>query len=207
MQTQTNATPVSSTQLPAIAAVVIHEVSDYATWKSAFDTHAEARKKAGIFTAHVNRDIDNPNLITLYLGARTAEGLKAFSASPDLKETMQRAGVIGAPHIALITPVEDETVKDRSLPGAIVRHEVADFKTWKKAFDEHAVARGAAGIVGHAVNRSVEQPNLVVTYLQAESLEKLREFAASPNLKETMQKAGVQGQPAISFVTGQEWTN
>ena len=82
-----------------------------------------------------------------------------------------------------------------------------DLEWRKKAFDEHAGARGASGIVGHAVNRSVEQPNLVVIYLQAESLEQLRTFAASPNLKETMQKAGVQGQPAISFVTGQEWSN
>ena len=159
---------------------MIQEVSDYTTWKSAFDAHADARKKAGIFTAHINRDIDNPNLVTAYVGARSAEGLKAFIASPDLKETMQRAGVKGAPHIALITPVEDETVKDRSLPGAIVRHEVADFKTWKKAFDEHAGARGAAGIVGHAVNRSVEQPNLVVLYLQAESLKNYVSLSRRP---------------------------
>lgn len=67
--------------------------------------------------------------------------------------------------------------------------------------------RRAAGILGHAVNRSTKNPNLVVVYLQAESLDALRTFAGAPELKAVMKAAGVIGAPDISFVNGSAWTN
>jgi hypothetical protein len=105
----------------------------------------------------------------------------------------------------MITPVEDLTVKSKPLAGAIVRREVKDYAAWKVGFDAHAEARARAGIVGHAVNRSTENTNHVVLYLQAESLDALRAFASSADLKATMQKVGVIGAPEISFVNGGAW--
>jgi hypothetical protein len=207
MQTQTTTDRVPSTELPAIAAVISHEVNNYDAWKRVYDAHADARRGAGIFTTHVNCAVDDPNLVSLYIGARNAKDLKRFISSVDLKETMQRGGVAAPPQIILVTPVEDYTVKDRRLPAAIVRHAVADFGAWKKAFDEHARVRTAAGIVGHAVNRGIDNPNLVVVYLQAESLEELRQFTASADLKDALKRAGVEGSPAITFVRGQDWSN
>jgi hypothetical protein len=102
----------------------------------------------------------------------------------------------------MLVPVEDFTVKDRPLAGAIVRHKVADFDVWKKAFDDHAAARMQAGVVGHAVNRVTDDANTVVIYLQTENLESLRQFAASEDLKTVMTNAGVQGPPLIAFVQG-----
>jgi hypothetical protein len=118
---------------------------------------------------------------------------------------MKGAGVKGPPQLAKITPVEDLTVKDRPLPAAIVRHEVSDYAAWKRGFDDHANARARAGIIGHAVNLSAQSPNVVVVYLQAESLDALRAFASMPELEETMKSAGVIGAPDVSFVNGQGW--
>lgn len=196
-----------STELPAVASVVTHEVSDYAAWKRIYDRHADARKRAGIFTAHVNRDAENPNLITIYLGARNSDSLQSFLSSSDLKSTMQKAGVKAPPQIFLIKPIEDLTIKDRALPAVMVRHRVADYAAWKKVFDDHAGTRGKAGIVGHAVNRGIDEPNLVVVYLQAEKFDQLHSFTNSADLKQTMERAGVQGSPQISFVNGQRWGN
>ena len=92
----------------------------------------------------------------------------------------------GPPHIVDLTPVEDLTCKDRPLAGLIIRHEVRDYAAWKQAFDGHGDARANAGVIGHAVSRSVRNPNVVVVYLQAESLEALRAFAAAPELKAVM---------------------
>jgi hypothetical protein len=193
--------------LPSIAAVVSHDVTDYETWKLAFDGHSTARKGAGIVAAHVNRDASNPNQLSIYLASNDAEQLSAFLSSRDLMTTMRDAGVKGPPSIAMITPVEDQTVKDRPLAGAIVRHEVSDFATWKRAFDGDGGARQKAGVVGHAVNRGIKNPNLVVVYLQAESVDALRAFAGRPELKAVMKEAGVVGAPDINFVTGGAWTN
>jgi hypothetical protein len=201
-QTQTHSAPVARA-----AIVVTHEVENFETWKAAFDGHASARQRAGVIAAHVNRNAANPNLLHVYLAAGSREQLSAFLASADLKQVMQQAGVKGAPQVAQVTPTEDYTVKDRALCGAIVKHRVANYETWKAAFDAHAGARGAAGIVGHAVNRGAEDPNLVVVYLQAESLDSLRSFSTSADVKQVMQQAGVQGAPEITLVNGAAWTN
>lgn len=204
MQTTADRRPAPSA-LPAAAAVVTHEVNDYATWKRAFDEHAASRKRAGIVGTHINVSADNPNLVSVYLAAADLASLRAFLGNEDLKATMVRAGVKGPPTVSLITPVEDATVRDRAVPGAIVVHKVAAYDTWKKAFDGDAGARAAAGIIGHAVNRSIDDPNVVVVYLQSTTLDQIRQFAASPGLKETMMKAGVEGAPKIAFVQGAEW--
>jgi hypothetical protein len=203
MQTTTENRP--STSLPAAAAVVTHEVADYAAWKKVFDEGAAPRKKAGIVGTHVNRSADNPNLVSVYLAAADLGQLRAFLGNDDLKATMARAGVKGSPTVALITPVEDQTVRDRPLPGAIVSHRVASYDAWKRAFDGDASARASAGIVGHAINRGIDDPNVVIVYLQSTSLDQVKAFAASPDLKETMIKAGVEGAPKIVFVQGAEW--
>ncbi len=187
------------------AVIVTHAVESYETWKRAFDAHAAAQGSAGIVATHINRSAENPNLLSVYLAATDAAKLDAFLSSADLKATMKNAGVKGAPTFAKITPMEDRAVKDRALPGAIVRHEVADYAAWKRGFDADAPARARAGIVGHAVNRSAERPNVVIVYLQAESLDALRAFTSKPELKETMKAAGVVGAPEIAFVNGQAW--
>lgn len=199
MQTQT------TTQLATVAVVVSHAVESYDAWKRIFDGDAPARRAAGIVATHVNRSADDPNVLAVYLAATDAAKLDAFLGSAALKETMKGAGVKGAPQIAKINIVEDLTVKDRALAGAIVRHEVADYAAWKKGFDGHAGARAQAGIIGHAVNRSVQNPNVVVVYLQAESLDALRAFASAPDLKEVMKAAGVVGAPDIKLVNGGVW--
>jgi hypothetical protein len=203
-QTTADRRPAPSA-LPAAAAVVTHEVNDYATWKRAFDEHAGARKRAGIVGTHINVSADNPNLVSVYLAAGDLASLRAFLGNDDLKATMMKAGVKGPPTVALITPVEDQTVRDRPVPGAIVIHRVASYDAWKKVFDGGAPARTSAGIIGHAVNRGVDDPNVVVVYLQSTTLDQVRNFTASPDLKETMMKAGVEGAPKIAFVQGAEW--
>lgn len=200
MQTQ-----AQTTNLATVAVLVSHAVESYETWKRAFDGHAAARRNAGVVATHINRSADNANLISVYLAATDAAKLDAFLSSADLKETMKGAGVVGAPQIAKITPMEDLTVKDRSLPAAIVRHEVSDYPAWKRAFDGHAEARARAGIIGHAVNVSAENSKLVIVYLQAESHDALRAFASAPEVKDVMKAAGVVGAPEISFVNGGGW--
>lgn len=189
---------------PIAAVVVTHEVENYETWKRAFDQHAASRKKAGIVSAHINRDAAQPNLLSVYLAGNDAAKLAGFLSSQDTMTTMLNAGVKGPPRIARITPVEDNTRKD-ALAGLIVRHKVADFAAWKRGFDAHAGARADAGIVGHAINRSDDDPNVVVVYLQARSLDQLRAFASSASLKEAMQRAGVSSPPELSFVQGGAW--
>jgi quinol monooxygenase YgiN len=194
----------ASRSMPAAAAVLSHEVKDYDAWRAVFDEHASARKSAGIKGGQVHRSADHPNTVVIYLAADSGDAIGKFLADPELKSTMQRAGVISAPTAVMLTPVEDRTVNGRALPGVIIKHKVADFDQWKTAFDAHAATRAKAGVIGHAVNRVTDSPNTVVVYLQAENLDALRQLSSSEDMKSTMMKAGVQGPPELNFVQAQK---
>ena len=77
-----------------------------------------------------------------------------------------------------------------------------DYAAWKRIFDEHDATRKKAGLIGYAINRRTEKPNTVVVYLQAGSLDQIRAFVQSADLKATMDRAGVVGAPQITFVHG-----
>jgi hypothetical protein len=183
-----------------LAAVVTHAVADFDAWKPAFDAHQGAREKAGIYAHCLNRLSSDVPTISAYFLARDRGKLEAFLAAPELAEAMRAAGVTGPPSILLVRQVEDTTRWDRPLAAAIVVHDVADFDRWKKAFDAHAPGRDRAGVVAHAVNRSVENPNQVIAFLQAEDENQLHAFFEAPELAQTMKAAGVLGPPHVTFV-------
>ena len=189
------------------AAVVTHRVTSYETWKKAFDDHEPARRAGGIVGHHINRGIDDPNLVSVYLAARSSAELQAFLGNADLKATMARAGIEGAPTIVMLDPQEDQTLKRDPLAGMIVTHDVADYAAWKQVYDQVATLRQQAGIIGAAVNRVAGSPNRVVVFHQAESPDALRAFASSPDVKAAMQRAGVTGAPSFAFVTGAGWAS
>lgn len=82
-----------------------------------------------------------------------------------------------------------------------VRHEVADYGVWRKAFDSFAPMQKKQGIIYKAVYQSTDDPNDVTVIHDFHSLEKAKAFAASPELKAAMEKAGVKGAPQIWFTT------
>ena len=84
--------------------------------------------------------------------------------------------------------------------AVLVSHRVEDYDAWKKAFDEHKAARIDASFIGHHINRGVDDPTLVYLYGPATDLEKVKSFMDSSDLRQAMQKAGVQGAPTITLV-------
>jgi len=82
-----------------------------------------------------------------------------------------------------------------------VRHQVADYGTWRKAYDGFAAAQKKGGVVYKAVYQSADDPNDVTVIHDFHSLEKAKAFAASPELKSAMEKSGVKGAPQIWYTT------
>jgi heme-degrading monooxygenase HmoA len=77
---------------------------------------------------------------------------------------------------------------------------VEDYAKWKSAFDGHAATRKAYGSKGGHVFRSADNPNEVVVLMEWDSLEKVRQFAQSDDLRKAMQQSGVSDQPNIYFL-------
>ena len=76
------------------AMIVRHSVRDYGPWRAAFDAHEPARTAAGLTNGRVYRSAEDSNNLVLLLTSRTG-GRGEFGASNELRETMQRAGVVG----------------------------------------------------------------------------------------------------------------
>jgi hypothetical protein len=82
----------------------------------------------------------------------------------------------------------------------IVRHKVKDFAAWKKAFDGHAGAQKAAGLSNPRIFRSADDANETVVLFDAKDIAAAKQFSAAPDLKSTMQAAGVVDQPTMYFL-------
>jgi hypothetical protein len=78
---------------------VRHTVADYATWRKAYDAFHAARGPLGVTADAVYQALDNPNDVTVTHDFLTPEAAKAFVTGAELKATMSKAGVIGAPTI------------------------------------------------------------------------------------------------------------
>ncbi len=80
-----------------------------------------------------------------------------------------------------------------------VRHDVADFDQWKKAYDDFDDERKSMGVTNHGVYQADGNPNDVTVYHHFDSMDAAQTFAGSPRLQEVMKSAGVQGEPNIWF--------
>jgi hypothetical protein len=80
-----------------------------------------------------------------------------------------------------------------------VRHKVADFSAWKKAYDDFDAVRRSMGVVAQRVYQLDGDPNDVTVYHDFATMEAAKAFAASDKLKQAMQRGGVQGSPEIWF--------
>jgi quinol monooxygenase YgiN len=78
---------------------VRHKVADFGKWKIVFEEVEPFRKQLGSSGSHVFRNDSNPNEVLVITDwDNKAQGLK-FGQSPELKNAMERAGVLSAPEI------------------------------------------------------------------------------------------------------------
>ena len=86
--------------------LVKHKVEDYKKWKTVYDGHESIRKKSGSKGAHLFRGKDNSNELVILFEWDSVENAKKFAASQDLRETMQKAGVVEMPDIFYLDEVQ-----------------------------------------------------------------------------------------------------
>jgi len=80
-----------------------------------------------------------------------------------------------------------------------VRHDVADYARWRRAYDAFDAERPGMGVVGAAVYPSAEKETDVTITHDFETLEAAKAFIGSQRLREVMGAAGVTSVPTIWF--------
>ena len=86
--------------------LIRHKVQDYATWKSVFDEHGDARKAAGSKGGYLLRSADDPNELVIMLEWDDLGKARQFVESAELRQAMERAGVAGPPDIHFLEQID-----------------------------------------------------------------------------------------------------
>ena len=87
--------------------IIRHKVTDYATWKTAFDGHSAARAAGGSRGGQLYRNASNPNEMIAVFEWDSLDNARQFAQSDNLRETMQRAGVADIPDVYFVEKIED----------------------------------------------------------------------------------------------------
>jgi heme-degrading monooxygenase HmoA len=82
--------------------LVRHRVADYERWKVAFDAHGVTRQANGSRGGQLFRDAADPNELVVLLEWDILENARQFAHSEELREVMQRAGVVDRPDISFL---------------------------------------------------------------------------------------------------------
>jgi hypothetical protein len=82
--------------------LIRHKVRDFSEWKRGYDAHLPKRVEAGLTEKHLLRGAQEPNEVILLFEAKDLNRAKTFAESTDLKETMQKVGVVDKPDIYFV---------------------------------------------------------------------------------------------------------
>ena len=85
-------------------------VEDYEKWKPGFDEHSTSREENGSKGGRLFRTADDPNEVVILLEWDNLENARQFTQSEDLREAMQRHGVVGQPDMYFLEEVEEVPV-------------------------------------------------------------------------------------------------
>lgn len=192
-----------SMQMPAAALIVRSHVADFEKWKAVFDAHEQNRRDHGMAGHHINQSADDPNRLTVYFPVSDLDRAKQYFGSDEVKAAMAEAGVMGPPDVTWVKPLRSDPVMDRdNVPAMMVSHKVDDVNAWLEVYDGGDDIRRSGGIIGHGANQDLADPDILTVYHQADSMDTLKQFVQSEELRIAMKEAGVISEPEISFHYG-----
>ena len=82
---------------------------------------------------------------------------------------------------------------------AVIQHHVADYQVWRKAYDGFGDVQKAGGVTRPSVYRSTDDPNNVLIVHGFATSADAEKFLGGTELREAMQRAGVQGRPRVEI--------
>lgn len=79
--------------------LIRHKVRDFSEWKRGYDAHLPKRAEAGLTEKHLLRGDSDSNEVVILFEAKDLRRAKTFAESADLRETMEKVGVLDEPDI------------------------------------------------------------------------------------------------------------
>ena len=78
---------------------VLHHVKDFDAFRKVYDSAAPMQKAGGVTAESVHRMAGDPDNVLIIHHFDSLAAAQTFFSNPELKEAMQRGGVMGEPRI------------------------------------------------------------------------------------------------------------
>jgi hypothetical protein len=198
--TTASTTPASTiVTTPQNMLVVMQKVANYSKWKAVYDGHDTARVAAGLHNYVVERGVQDSNMVMVVLKADDTAKARAFAKDPGLKEAMKRGGIVGAPTIALVTMVYQDTSTVSTTLRASSTLTVKDFDTWEQGLKAGEQERKDNGLMLRAYGHDASDNHKVRIVSALLDSAKAMAYYKSDAIKKRMADGGVVGKPERWF--------
>lgn len=134
--------------------------------------------------------------ISLFLGAAIILFCFSCGGSDEKKEATTDTTTTAAVETPSVAPEKPAFTPFKTF---MVQHRVKDFTKWRAGYMGGDSMRKAYGMSHFRFGRGLEDSNLVYVIDIITDVQKAKELAASPELKNRMAKAGVSGPPKFSY--------
>lgn len=180
---------------PETMMLVRNKVTDYDKWLAGFESHDSLKLANGLHNYVIGRSVADPNMLLVATKADDIAKAKAFGQSPELKQAMQKDGVVGKPTIAFVTTVYQDTSTIATPLRSMTMITVKDWDTWKAGFESHRQDRLDAGLTDRVYGHDPTDNHKVTIVVAVSDTAKANAFWNSDKLKDDMAKGGVVGKP------------
>jgi heme-degrading monooxygenase HmoA len=102
-----------------IKLLVHHKVADYGKWREVFDSMKDVRQSFGMTGEQVLHVSGSPNEIVALTEWTDADQARAFATSSELRQGMQKAGVITQPEVLILEEAKNAQELTRQVLRAI----------------------------------------------------------------------------------------
>jgi len=203
-ETSTAADKVPETTPPAKLSNVMvmqFKVTDFAKWQAKYESKERdsIRRASGLTNYVAGRGLDDPNRVIVFLKMEDANKAKALTASQGMKDRMKEAGVTGTPSFNYMEVVMDDSSPIEQTNRLLMSEKVKDWDAWKKEFDQNKQVRINSGLIDRGLGHAIDDNHQVSIVFAVTDMAKAKAFLQSPELKDKMEKAGVEGKSTSFF--------
>jgi len=178
--------------------MIMHfKVADFAKWQSKYELKERdsIRRAFGLTNYVVGRGLDDPNKVIVFLKMEDANKAKELTGSQGMKDRMKEAGVTGTPSFIYMEVVMDDNSPIEQTNRLLMLENVKDWDAWKKEFDQNKQLRIDGGLIDRAIGHAIDDNHKVAVVFAVTDRTKAKAFLQSKDLKDKMEKAGVEGKP------------
>lgn len=190
------APPNTIVTTPQNMMIATHKVSNFATWLAGYEAHDSMRLANGIHSYVIGRGFQDSNMVLVATRVDDIEKAKAFAKSPNLKQAMQKSGVVGTPEFSLFTATwQDTSILSGSTLRSRTTFSVKDWAAWEKNFVDGKPERIANGILDRTYGHDADDDKKVSLVTAVMDTAKAFAYYKSDELKKRREAGGVISEP------------